>query len=92
MLHWADGNCRPSLSLGGKVLVLLGTLSALVTVLAVAAWLLVTAPAVNLASVLAFACLVVLVLGGAALALSTTTLTLRAAIDDARHEGDSGSA
>ena len=92
MLHGTDGSCRPSFSLGGKVLALLMTLSVLVAVLAVAAWLLVTAPAINLASVLAFTCLVALVLGGAALAVSSTTLTLRAAIDDARQEGGAGSA
>lgn len=91
-LHWADGSCRPSFSLGSKVLALLVTLSVLVAVLAVAAWLLATAPAVNLASVLAFACLVALVLAGAATALAATTSALRAAIDDARHEGGAGSA
>jgi hypothetical protein len=47
---------------------------------------------INLASVLAFACLVALTLGGGALAVSTTTLTLRAAIDDARQDGGAGSA
>jgi hypothetical protein len=91
-LHWADGRCRPTFSLGGKVLALLGTLSVLVAVLALAAWLLATAPAINLASVLAFACLVALILAGATAALATTTSALRAAIDDARHEGDAGSA
>ena len=91
-LHWADGSCRPSFSLGSKVLALLVTLSVLVAVLAVAAWLLATAPAVNLASVLAFACLVALVLAGAATALAATTSALRAAMDDARHEGGAGSA
>lgn len=91
-LHWAGGSCRPSFSLGGKVLALLVTLSVLVAMLAVAAWLLATAPAINLASVLAFACLVVLVLGGGATAVATTTSALRAAMDDARHEGGAGSA
>jgi hypothetical protein len=91
-LHWADGSCRPSFSLGGKVLALLVTLSALVAVLALAAWMLATAPAINLASVLAFACLVALVLGGGATAVATTTSALRAAMDDARHEGGAGSA
>jgi hypothetical protein len=92
MLHGTDGSCRPSFSLGGKVLALLVTLSVLVAVLGAAAWLLVTAPTINLASVLAFACLVALTLGGGALAVSSTTLTLRAAIDDARQEGGAGSA
>jgi cation transport ATPase len=92
MLHPADGSCRPSFSLGGKVLALLVTLSVLVALLAVAAWLLATAPAINLASVLAFACLVVLVLAGAAMALATTTSALRDAIDDAHHGGGAGSA
>jgi hypothetical protein len=91
-LHWADGSCRPSFSLGGKMLALLGTLSALVAVLALAAWLLATAPAINLASVLAFACLVALVLRGGAIAVATTTSALRTAMDDARHEGGTGSA
>ena len=91
-LHWTGGRCRPSFSLGGKVLALLVTLSVLVAVLAVAAWLLATAPAINLASVLAFACLVALVLGGGATAVATTTSALRAAMDDARHEGGAGSA
>jgi hypothetical protein len=91
-LHWADGSCRPSFSLGGKVLALLVTLSVLVAVLAVAAWLLATAPAINLASVLAFACLVVLVVGGGATAVASTASALRAAMDDARHEGGAGSA
>jgi hypothetical protein len=91
-LHWADGSCRPSFSLGSKVLALLVTLSAMVAVLAVAAWLLATAPAINLASVLAFACLVALILGGGATAVATTTTALRAAMDDARHEGGAGSA
>jgi small-conductance mechanosensitive channel len=91
-LHWADGSCRPSFSLGGKVLALLVTLSVLVAVLALAAWLLATAPAINLASVLAFACLVALVLGGGAIAVATTTSALRTAMDDARHEGGTGSA
>jgi hypothetical protein len=72
-LHWADGSCRPSFSLGGKVLGLLVTLSGLV-------------------AVLAFACLVALVLGGGALAVATTTSALRTAMDDARHEGGAGSA
>ena len=91
-LHWTGGRCHPSFSLGSKVLALLVTLSVLVAVLAVAAWLLATAPAINLASVLAFACLVALVLGGAAAALATTSSALRAALDDASHEGRSGSA
>ena len=91
-LHWADGSCRPSLSLGGKVLALLSTLSFLVAVLALAAWLLATAPAINLASVLAFACLVALVLAGGATAVAATTSALRTAIDDAHHEGGAGSA
>lgn len=92
MLHGTDGSCRPSLSLGGKVLALLVTLSVLVALLGAAAWLLVTAPVINLASVLAFACLVALILTGAAAALATTTSALRAAMDDARHEGGAGSA
>ena len=91
-LHWADGSCRPSFSLGGKVLALLGTLSALVAVLGVAAWLLATAPAINLASVLAFACLVALVLGAGAIAVATTTSALRDAMDDARDRGGAGPA
>jgi hypothetical protein len=91
-LHWAGGSCRPSFSLGSKVLGLLATLSVLVAVLAVAAWLLATAPAINLASVLAFACLVALILAGAAAALATTTRALRAAMDNARDEGGAGSA
>ncbi len=91
-LHGADGSCRPSLSLGGKLLARLMTLSVLVAVLAVAVWLLATAPAINLASVLAFACLVALILAGGAIALATTTSALRAAIDDAHHEGGAGSA
>ena len=58
MLHGTDGSCRPSLSLGGKVLALLVTLSVLVALLGAAAWLLVTAPVIQLDSVLAFAFLV----------------------------------
>ena len=77
--------------MGGKVLAMLVTLSVLVAVLGLAAWLLATAPAINLASVLAFACLVVLVLAGAATALAATTSALRSAIDDAGHEGGAGS-
>jgi hypothetical protein len=92
MLHWDDGSCRPSFSLGGKVLALLVTLSVLVAVLAVAAWLLATAPAINLASVLAFALLVALILGGGAAAVATTTTALRTAIDDASQDGGAGSA
>ena len=92
MLHWTGGSCRPSLSLGSKVLARLVTLSVLVAILAVAAWLLATAPAINLASVLSFACLVALVLAGGALALASTASALRAAIDDAPHEGGAGSA
>jgi len=92
MLHWDDGSCRPSFSLGGKVLALLVTLSALVAVLALAAWLLATAPAINLASVLAFGCLVALILGGGAAAVATTTTALRAAMDDASQDGGAGSA
>ena len=92
MLHGADGSCRPSIPLGGRVLATLGTLSALVAMLGTAAWLLATAPAINLASVLAFACLVALVLAGAAIALASTAGALRAAIDEGRQEGDAGSA
>jgi len=91
-LHWTGGRCRPSFSLGHKVLALLVTLSALVSVLALAAWLLATAPAINLASVLSFACLVALILAGGAVALATTSSALRAALDDASHRGHSGSA
>jgi hypothetical protein len=47
-----------------------GQRGALLALLGSAAWLLATAPAINAASVLAFACLVVLVLAGAALALT----------------------
>ena len=68
------------------------TLSVLVAVLGAAAWLLATAPAINLASVLAFACLVALVLGGARPGPGHYHPTLRAAIDDARQEGGAGSA
>ncbi len=69
-LHGDDGSCGLSFSLGSRVLALLVTLGALLALLGSAAWLLATAPAINAASVLAFACLVVLVLAGAALALT----------------------
>jgi hypothetical protein len=57
----------------------------------VAAWLLASAPAINLASVLAFACLVALILGAGAAAVATTTTALRAAMDDASQDGGAGS-
>ncbi|MGD0924417.1 MAG: hypothetical protein ABR926_04405 [Streptosporangiaceae bacterium] len=69
-LHGDDGSCGLSFSLGSRVLALLVTLGGLLALLGSAAWLLATAPAINAASVLAFACLVVLVLAGAALALT----------------------
>jgi hypothetical protein len=69
-LHGDDGSCGLSFSLGSRVLALLVTLGGLLALLGSAAWLLATAPAINAASVLAFACLVVLVLAGAALALA----------------------
>ncbi len=69
-LHGDDGSCGLSFSLGSRVLALLASLGGLIALLGGAAWLLATAPAINAASVLAFACLVVLVLAGAALAVT----------------------
>jgi hypothetical protein len=69
-LHGDDGSCGLSFSLGSRVPALLVTLGGLIALLGSAAWLLATAPAINAASVLAFACLVVLVLAGAALAVT----------------------
>ncbi len=70
ILHGDDGSCGLSFSLGRGVPALLVTLGGLLVVLGGAAWLLATAPAINAASVLAFGCLVVLVLGAAATVLA----------------------
>ncbi len=68
-LHGNDGRCSLSFSLGRGMPGLLITLSGLLVVLTGAAWLLATSPAINAASMLAFACLAILVCAAAALAL-----------------------
>jgi len=70
ILHGDDGSCGLTFSLGSRVLALLVTLGGLLAVIGGAAWLLATSPMINAASVLAFAYLLVLVLAGAALALT----------------------
>ncbi|HEY5354516.1 MAG TPA: hypothetical protein VIK57_18870 [Streptosporangiaceae bacterium] len=69
ILHGDDGRCGLS-SPGSRLPALLVTLGGLLAVLGGAAWLLATSPAMNTASVLAFGGLVVLVLAGAAMALT----------------------
>ena len=69
-LHGNDGSCGLSLSLGRGIPRLLITLGGLLFVITGAAWLLATSPAINAASMLAFACLAILVCGAAALALA----------------------
>jgi hypothetical protein len=70
ILHGDDGSCGLSLLPGSRIPALLVTLGGLLAVLGGAAWLLATSPAMNTASVLAFGGLVVLVLAGAAMALT----------------------
>jgi hypothetical protein len=69
-MHGSDGSCGVSLSLGRGIPRLLITLGGLLFVITGAAWLLATSPAINAASMLAFACLAILVCGAAALALA----------------------
>jgi hypothetical protein len=69
-LHGNDGRCGLSFSLGRGIPRLLITLGGLLFVLTGAAWLLATSPAINAASMLAFACLAILVCGAAAMALA----------------------
>jgi hypothetical protein len=71
ILHGDDGSCGLSFSPGRRVLALMVVLGGLLAVLGGAAWLLATAPAVNGASVLAFGCLVGLVLAAAAVAVAS---------------------
>ncbi len=61
-----DGSCGITFSLGSRILALAVTLGGLLAVIGIAAWLLATSPAINAASVLAFGCLIVLVLAAAA--------------------------
>jgi hypothetical protein len=68
-LHGDDGRCGLSFSLGRGIPGLLITLGGLLVVITGAAWLLATSPAINAASMLAFACLAILVCGAAALTL-----------------------
>jgi hypothetical protein len=70
ILHGDDGACGLSFSRGSRVLALLVTFGGLLAALGGAAWLLATAPAINAASVLAFAGLVVLILAAFAMALA----------------------
>jgi hypothetical protein len=69
-LHGDDGRCGLSFSLGSGIPGLLTALGGLLAVITGAAWLLATSPAINAASMLAFACLAVLVCAGAAAALA----------------------
>ena len=69
-LHGNEGRCGLSFSLGRGLPRLLVTLGGPLVVLTGAAWLLATSRAINAASILAFACLVILVCGAAALALA----------------------
>ena len=68
LLHGADGGCGIGTSLSYRALVLL-VAAGVLTVIGVGAWLLVIAPAIPAASVLAFAGLIVVALfvGGLAL-------------------------
>ena len=67
LMHGGDGSC--GVSLGSRVLALLVVVAGVLAVIGVATWMLVTAPAIPAASVIAFACLVILALfvGGLAL-------------------------
>lgn len=69
-LHGNDGRCGLSFSLGRGIPGLLVTLGGLLAVLTGAAWLLATSPAINVASMLAFVCLAILVCAAAAAALA----------------------
>ncbi|MGI8448817.1 MAG: hypothetical protein ACR2MP_16895 [Streptosporangiaceae bacterium] len=69
-LHGDDGRCGLSFSPGRGIPGLLITLGGLLAVITGAAWLLATSPAINGASMLAFACLAILVCAAAALALA----------------------
>jgi len=70
-LHGNDGRCGLSFSLGRGIPGLLISLGGLLVVLTGAAWLLATSPAINAASMLAFACLVILVCAAAAMVLAS---------------------
>jgi hypothetical protein len=69
-LHGDDGSCGLSFSMGSGLPALVVKLGGLLALVSVAAWLLATSPAINAASLLAFACLVALVSAGAAVALT----------------------
>lgn len=73
MLHGNDGGCALSFSLGSRPRRVFVTLGGGLAVLVGAAWMLATSPAIDAASMLAYACLVILVVGGAALALSRSS-------------------
>jgi hypothetical protein len=70
ILHGDDGRCGLSFPLGRGIPGLLITLGGLLVVMTGAAWLLATSPAINAASMLAFACLAILVCAAAAAALA----------------------
>ncbi len=70
ILHGDDGSCGLSVSLSRGIPGLLITLGGLLVVITGAAWLLATSPAINAASMLAFACLAILVCAAAAAALA----------------------
>ncbi len=59
-MHGGDGSC--GVSLGSRALALLVVAGGVLAVIGVATWMLVTAPAIPAASVIAFACLVILAL------------------------------
>ena len=67
VMHGGDGSC--GLSLGSRALALAVVAGGVLGVIGVATWMLVTAPAIPAASVIAFGCLVLLALfvGGLAL-------------------------
>ena len=75
-LHGDDGRCGLSFSLGRGIPGLLITLGGLLVVITGAAWLLATSPAINAASMLAFACLAILVCAVAAVALASRRYAL----------------
>ena len=70
ILHGDDGRCGLPFLPASPIPALLVKLGGLLALLAGAAWLLATSPALNTASVLAFGALAALVFAGAALALS----------------------
>jgi hypothetical protein len=69
LMHGADGSC--GLSLGSRMLALVVVAGGVLAVIGAATWMLVTAPAIPAASVIAFACLVILALFVGGLALPT---------------------